>query len=165
MDNSTISIRDAKPEDCDQIITLIQEFADFGEAPNGPSITADTLRKDGFGEEKMFRCFVAADGNCLVAFALYFFNYSTWEGVYVYLNDLYVTPSYRKRGIGTQLMRKVAQVAIDRKCTRLDWLCLGGNEQAIEFYKSKGSVNLTTEEDWNLFRLSGDKLHAFANNV
>ncbi|XP_045163340.2 thialysine N-epsilon-acetyltransferase-like isoform X1 [Mercenaria mercenaria] len=164
MDNSTISIRDAKPEDCDQIITLIQELANFANMPNGPKLSADVLRKDGFGEEKMFRCLVACDGDCLVAYALYFFNYSTWEGVNLYLEDLYVTPAYRHRGIGTKLWRKVAQVAVDRKCNRLDWVCLGWNKQSIEFYKSKGSVNLTLDEDWNLFRLSGDNLRAFANN-
>ena len=162
MDISTLNILSAKQ--LFKYARLFQELANFEKMPNGPKIDAETLRKDGFGEEKMFRCLVAADGDILVAYALYFFNYSTWEGVNVYLEDLYVTPTYRHKGIGTRLWRTVAQVAVDRKCNRLDWVCLGWNKQSIEFYKSKGSVNLTSDEDWNLFRLSGDNLRAFANN-
>lgn len=113
----------------------------------------------------MFRCFVADDRGKLVGHAMFFFNYSAWEGVNVYLEDLYVTPSHRQLGIGTRLMQKVAQVAVDRKCNRLDWVCLGWNKRAIDFYKSKGAVNLTSDENWNVFRLCGEKLSAFANDA
>lgn len=133
--------------------------------PDGPKTNAEILRKDGFGAEKMFHCFVAETGSIIVGYALYFFNYSTWEGVNVYLEDLYITPSYRHHGIGTRLWRKVAQVAVDRKCNRLDWVCLSWNERAKQFYKSKGAKDITSDEKWNLFRLCGEKLKDFANNT
>lgn len=158
-----IIIREASSADCEEIIKLIQELADYENMPNGPRIKAETLRKDGFGEERLFRCLVAEDAGVLVAHALYFFNYSAWEGANVFLDDLYVTPSHRQRGIGTKLWREVAKVAVQKGCNRLDWVCLGWNTQAIEFYKSKGSRNLTAEQDWNLFRLTGDQLKSFAN--
>lgn len=146
-------------------LSLLQELADYEKVPNGPKINAETLRNDGFGAERMFRCLVAQDGGFLVAYALYFFSYSTWEGVNVYLEDLFVKPSYRQRGIGTKLWRKVAQIAVDRKCNRLDWVCLGWNKRSIDLYLSNGAVNLTTDEDWNLFRLYGENLKAFANDA
>ncbi|KAL4229327.1 Diamine acetyltransferase 2 [Mactra antiquata] len=130
--------------------------------PNGPTLTADILRKDGFGEEKMFRCFVADDNGRLVGYALYFFNYSSWEGVNVYLEDIYVSPEYRHQEIGTRLWKSVAKVAAKKNCKRMDWVCLGWNTSAIEFYKSKGSINLTADEEWNVFRLCGNALKEFA---
>ena len=130
--------------------------------PNGPKIGAETLRKDGFGPEKMFRCFVADNGEQLVGYALYFFNYSTWEGVNVYLEDLYVTPQFRQRGIGIRLWKSVAREAVNRKCNRLDWVVLAWNKPSVEFYKAKGAVDLSEDEDWHLFRLKGDKLREFA---
>ncbi|XP_052800691.1 thialysine N-epsilon-acetyltransferase-like [Mya arenaria] len=157
-----VTVREAREDDCEGIATLIQELADYEKMPTGPKIGAETLRKDGFGPEKMFRCFVADDNANLVGYALYFFNYSTWEGVNVYLEDLYVTPSHRQQGVGVRLWKAVAKVAVERNCNRLDWVVLGWNKSSVEFYEAKGAVNLTQDEDWNLFRLTGDNLKAFA---
>lgn len=144
-------------------MSLFQELADYEQMPDGPRIGAETLRRDGFGAEKMFRCFVADTGDRLVGYALYCFIYSTWEGVSMYLEDLYVSPSHRGRGLGVGMWKEVARVAVNRGCNRLDWVCLGWNKKSIEFYESKGAVNVTAEEDWNLFRLTGDKLKKFAS--
>ena len=146
-------------------ISVFQELAEFEKVPDGVKINADTLRQDGFGGEAMFRCLVAEVNSTkeVVGYALYYFIYSTWEGVSVFLEDLYITPSFRHNGIGTKMWRAVAKIAVDRKCCRLDWVCLSWNQQAIDFYKSKGSRNLTSEEDWNLFRLKGEELMKFAN--
>ncbi|KAH3857540.1 thialysine N-epsilon-acetyltransferase-like [Dreissena polymorpha] len=156
-----VVIREAKEDDCEGIAVLIKELAEYEKMPHGPKIGAETLRQDGFGKERMFRCLVAEAEKKIVGYALYFFNYSTWEGVSVYLEDLYVTPSYRQQGIGIGLWKEVARVAVDRKCNRLDWVVLGWNTPSIHFYESKGAINLTQTEDWNLFRLKGDKLRAF----
>jgi len=129
-------------------------------------MTAETLRKDGFGVDKMFHCFVAEDTDLkkLVGYALFFYNYSTWEGANVYLEDLYVTPDYRHGGLGTRMWREVAKVAVERGCNRLDWVCLDWNKTSIDYYKSKGSTNLSETEGWNLFRLEGDKLKEFSKD-
>ena len=133
--------------------------------PDGPKLDAKTLRRDGFGQEPTFRCFVAecTDDKNIVGYAIYFYCYSTCEGVCIYMEDLYVIPAFRHRGIGTQLWRAVAKVAVDRKCHGLNWTCLGWNKSSIELYKSKGSRNLTNDEELNLFKLVEPALTDFAN--
>ena len=139
--------------------------------PEGPKIKADSLRKHGFGPDKVFSCYVAVDnqdglqdGGTLVGYALYFFSFSSWEGLSVYLDDLYVRPSFRHRGIGGRLWRQVAKVAVQKGCNRFDWVVLGWNSGALEMYKAKGAVDLTVEDDWHLMRLTGKKLIEFAEN-
>lgn len=146
------------------LLTLIfQELANYLKTPNGPSIGVDQLREDGFGEDKLFRCFVADAGDKLVGYALYYFNYSSWEGANIHLEDLYVSPSHRQKGYGLALWKRVANVAVARKCSRMDWVCVGWNKNSIEFYKSKGAVNMTDKDDWKLFRLSGESLERFVS--
>ena len=82
---------------------LIQELADYEKMPDGPQISAEVLEQDGFGDTRFFRCNVAQVGSELVGFTLYYYTYSTWEGKQVYMEDLYVQPSFRSQGIGTKV--------------------------------------------------------------
>jgi len=127
-----------------------------------PKIDVERLRKDGFGDEKLFHCFVADAGDKLVGYSLYFFSYSMCQGKCMYLEDLYVNQEYRKQGLGVGLWKKVAEVAVAKKCTQMDWVCLCWNKPSIEFYKSKGAVNITDKDGWNLYRLTGDSLKQLA---
>ncbi|XP_045163587.2 uncharacterized protein LOC123527917 [Mercenaria mercenaria] len=164
MENGKVKIREAIPDDCEQIAVMIQELADYEKISEETNVTADQLRKDGFEEQKWFHCFVAEDEDNLIGYALYYFCYSTWVGVKTYLEDLYVKSAYRNKGIGTKLFRSVARAAVERKCTRLDWTVLGWNKTSIDFYKKTGAVNLTSDKELNSFRLSGDTLCSFVNN-
>jgi GNAT superfamily N-acetyltransferase len=120
---------------------------------------ADLLR-DGFGEVPRFHALVAEWDGAPAGFALYFFNYSTWQGrPGIYLEDLFVRPSHRGRGIGTALLRAVAQIALERQCSRLVWSVLDWNEPAIRFYESLGA---SVMKEWMTMRVVGPALAALA---
>ncbi|CAH1780808.1 unnamed protein product [Owenia fusiformis] len=97
-----------------------------------------------------------------VGFVLYFFAYSTWEGRSIYMEDLYVTPECRGKGIGTALWKSVAKHGVEKQCVRLNFGVLDWNVKSIDFYKSKGAVDLTESEGWNSFRLTKEALESFA---
>ncbi|KAK3585600.1 hypothetical protein CHS0354_004503 [Potamilus streckersoni] len=165
-----VTIRDATNNDCDQIMGLVQELAEFEKLSDQVKINGDVLRRDGFGNEQFFRCKVAevtgagnSEGGKLVAYGLYFFTYSTFEGRMVYLEDLYVTPSWRGKGIGTKIWKDIAKIAVEKDCQRMQWTVLNWNQSAIELYKNRGAVDLTLAEKWHIFRMRRRELEAFAN--
>ncbi|WP_223295455.1 GNAT family N-acetyltransferase [Granulicella mallensis] len=120
---------------------------------------ADLLR-DGWGPAPRFTALIAAYDDAPAGFALYFTSYSTWLGHHgIRLEDLYVTPTLRGRGIGKALLAKLARIAIDEGCPRLEWDVLDWNESAIAVYHSIGAI-LQTE--WRIMRLAGEPLHALA---
>ncbi|KAL3847542.1 hypothetical protein ACJMK2_018521 [Sinanodonta woodiana] len=152
-----LTIWQVKNDDCDQIMGLVQ-------------VTYKLLRRDGFGDHPFFRCIIAevtGAGNSekgkIVAYGLYFFTYSTFEGRVIYLEDLYVTPSWRGKGIGTRIWKVIAKIAVDTDCQRMQWTVLNWNQSAIELYKSRGAVNLTLTEKWHIFRMRRRQLEIFAN--
>lgn len=120
------------------------------------------LEEDGFGSEKFFSCFVAewhgnsveGEDSAIVGYALYFFTYSTWEGRCIYMEDIYVKQKFRGSGIGTHLLKAVAQEGIRKRCCRLEFAVLDWNKPSIDFYISKGAINLTASEGWNKFRIN-----------
>ncbi|XP_048731757.1 thialysine N-epsilon-acetyltransferase-like isoform X2 [Ostrea edulis] len=130
------------------------------------NMKVETLREDGFGEEKYFQCFVAEnqenDSSKLIGYVLYYYIYSTWEGKCIYMEDLYVSPAYRGRGIGSRLMGSVCKVAVEKKCARVHFAVLAWNKSSIDYYKRQGAVNLTETEDWHLFRLVGSAIDKMA---
>jgi len=96
----------------------------------------------------------------VVAYAVYFYNYSTWLGKNgIYLEDIYVTPKYRRQGIGRALLQQLASLAVKENCGRFEWAVLDWNTPAIEFYQSLGAK---PQDEWTVYRLSGNKLHEFA---
>jgi len=132
-DSPRIGIRKALKCDMNQIMTMINEHAEYENATDQVLVTPAVLERD-FASGN-FECFVAAteDGE-IKAYALYFQMYCSWEGQVLYLDDLYVKPSARGKGIGLSLVSAVAQVAKERGCTRLQWQCAEHNKKALAFY-------------------------------
>jgi GNAT superfamily N-acetyltransferase len=159
-----LSIRPAKPADVPTILHFIRELALFEREPDAVIATEADLLRDGFGPTPRFACLIAdwTDGNNTqpAGFALYFTSYSTWLGHHgIRLEDLYVTPEHRKKGIGRALLARLAKIAVNEGCGRLEWDVLDWNANAIAVYQRIGA-NIQTE--WRIMRLSGDALKALA---
>ncbi len=150
------ALRDAVPTDVPEILALIRELAVYEKEPDAAIATEADLLRDGFGPEPYFRCIMAEIDVTVAGFALYFFQYSTWEGrPALYLEDLFVREQFRKRGIGVALFRRLAQIALERKCTRFQWECLNWNQPALDFY---GSVGANVLREWLNLRITGEAL-------
>jgi ribosomal protein S18 acetylase RimI-like enzyme len=147
----TVSIRPATIEDMDSVLLLIKELAAYENSPNEVIVTAEQLKLDGFGEQKVFDCFVAeTTERKLIGMALYYTGYSTWKGKTLYLEDFLVNETYRKNGVGQKLFDTVVEEAKNRKVKRMDWQVLNWNEPAINFYKKNNSI---LDEEWTNGRL------------
>ncbi|XP_046457044.1 thialysine N-epsilon-acetyltransferase-like isoform X2 [Daphnia pulex] len=132
--------------------------------PDGPQIDSKALEQDGFGVRPFFEAFVASekDSNQIVGFALYFFTYSTWQGKSLYMEDIYVQPQHRRKGVGLSLFRSVSQAALTEDCVRLNFSVLNWNLPSIEFYKSLGALDLTEKEGWHCFRMNRCEMEQLA---
>ncbi|XP_019616261.1 PREDICTED: diamine acetyltransferase 2-like [Branchiostoma belcheri] len=167
---SDFRIRELQSEDCRELVNMIKELAEFEGLPEQVKITEETLRRDGFGDRPFYHCLIAEvpnkdsqDGPWLtVGYAMYFFSYGTWVGRMMYLEDLYVKPQYRGKGIGTSMMTKVAEIGVENDCNRMQWVVLNWNQAAIDFYKKHDSIDLTSDENWHLFRMEREELRKFA---
>jgi GNAT superfamily N-acetyltransferase len=154
-----LTIRDAISEDAALIRALIQELAEYdGEADHVRTTEADIAR-DGFGTNAKFRTLIAEWGSQAVGFAVFFHYYSTWRGSGIYLEDLYVRPEFRRRGIGTALLAQVAHTAREESCTFVRWAVLEWNEPALNLYSSLGAGLLN---NWRCVVLDGDWLDRLA---
>ena len=155
-----LKLRPAVPQDVPQILAFIRELALYEREPDAVLATEADLLRDGFGPAKVFDCLIADwtdDGITIPAgFALYFHNYSTWLGhAGIHLEDLYVTPALRGKGIGRALIARVAAIAIEEGCPRLQWDVLEWNTPAIGFYQKMGAL---MQSDWRTMRLTGEAL-------
>src|SRR5580698_203024 len=157
-----LNLRPATPADVPQILTFIRELAEYEREPNAVLATEADLLRDGFGPTPRFQCVIAeTDSNEAAGFALYFTSYSTWRGHHgVRLEDLYVTPTLRGQGIGKALLARLARIAVDEVCPRLEWDVLEWNAPAIAVYESIGAKILT---EWRIMRLSDDALKTLAS--
>ena len=152
-------IRFAAPGDEHVILGLIRELADYEHALDEVIATPELLAEWLF-ERKTCECLILSTGGEDVGMALFFHNFSTWLGRGgIYLEDLYVKPEHRGKGFGAALLAKLAQIALERGCGRLEWACLDWNTPSIEFYKSLGAQ---TMDEWTVYRLTGDTLEAMA---
>jgi GNAT superfamily N-acetyltransferase len=157
-----LNIRPATPEDIPQILALIQALADYEREPQAAVATHADLLRDGFGPEKRFYCLMANWDKESVGFALYFYNYSTWRGhAGIYVEDLFVKPEFRGKGIGKALLSSVAAIAAAEGCPRLEWAVLNWNQLAIDFYNSIGAQPMS---EWTTMRLSGIALQQLAQS-
>jgi GNAT superfamily N-acetyltransferase len=149
-------IRCATPADIPLILEFIRALATFERAPELVTATEEGLRRDGFGPNPFYYCLIAEYGDQPAGFAFYFFNYSTWMGrPGIYLEDLFVHPEYRGLGIGKALLKKVAAIAVEKGCRRMQWEVLDWNTPAIEFYRAMGAEFL---DEWRNVRLDGEAL-------
>ena len=152
-------IRTASVEDCGRILQMIRALARYEKMEDKVVATEDLLREWIFEKKKAEVLFATEDGR-EVGFALFFHNFSTFLGrAGIYLEDLYVMPEHRGKGHGKALLKRLAQITLERGCGRLDWQCLDWNERSIAFYRSLGAEAL---DDWTGYRLSGKTLEEMA---
>ncbi len=156
-------IRPAQPADAPLILELIRELAAYEREPDAVFATEADVLRDGFGPQRYFECLIAELDGEPAGFALYFFNYSTWRGrPGVYLEDLFVRPAFRGHGLGKALLIKVAAVAVERECGRLQWQVLDWNQSAIDFYESLGAQFMN---EWRTMRVTDEALLRLAEGV
>ncbi len=135
------------------------ELAVYEREPDAVAISEADLLRDGWGPQPHFTCLVAEAEGHVCGFALYHPIYSTWQGRAMYLEDLYIQPAYRGRGMGTSLLARVAAEAERAGCARLDWSVLTWNEPALRVYARIGAFRM---DEWRRMRLSGDALAVLA---
>ncbi len=156
------SLRFALPSDAKKLHQLIVELAIYEKEPDAVELTVDTLYQQLSSIENPFQVILAEQASKkeetkeIIGFALFFFNYSTWKGTKVlFLEDLFVTERARGQGVGGALMRELASIALEMKCTRFEWSVLKWNQGAIKFYEELGAVR---KEEWVGYRLDEEAL-------
>jgi len=152
-------IRPATPSDVPLIRAFVHELAAYEREPHSVQITDDQLLQDGFGPERYYQCLIAEHDNLPAGFALFFPVYSTWRGRSLHLEDFFVRPQFRGQGIGKALLTRVAAIAVERGCARLQWDVLAWNQPAIDFYRG---LNAAMLDDWRRMRVTDDALTALA---
>ena len=155
-----LRLRPATRADVPLILSLIRELATYERDPDAVVATEEALARDGFGERPLFQVTIAEWSGTPVGFAFCFFAYSTWRGQPTLdLEDLFVRPEARGRGIGKEMMRYLARTALDTGCGRFVWQVLDWNSPSIEFYESLGAQVV---HEWLTCRLEGEALRALA---
>ena len=157
-----VTLRAATPADVGLILALIRELAVYEKEPDAVLADETTLARQLFGERPAAEVVIAeADGEA-AGFALFFHNFSTWLGKRgLYLEDLFVRPAFRGRGVGQVLMAYLAKLAIERDCGRFEWWVLDWNTPALDFYRRLGAVPM---DEWTVQRLTGPALQALADS-
>ena len=154
-----LQFRYAKEGDTALILQFIRELADYEKMLDEVVATEEILKEWIFEKNKAEVIFVL-ENDVEVGFALFFHNFSTFLGRSgVYLEDLYVQPAYRGKGYGKGLLKKLAQIAVERGCGRLEWWCLDWTRPSIDFYRSMGAEPM---DDWTVYRVAGDTLQKLA---
>ena len=157
---STFTLRAAVLGDVSAIVQLIRDLAEFEQLTHLVQVTPEKLRPQLFGEKPAAEAIVAERDGAVVAFALYFTNFSTFLAQPgLYLEDLYVKPEHRGHGIGKALLKRLAAVAVERDCGRFEWSVLDWNTNAITLYEKMGA---TVMPEWRICRTTGDELRAMA---
>jgi len=156
-----ISIRNAVVDDCELILSFIQQLADYEKLSHEVVASVTDLERTLFGEKPYAEVLIGNLDGVDVGFALFFHNYSTFIGKGgIYLEDLFVVPDARGKKVGKSLLVHIAKIAVERDCARFEWSVLDWNTPAIEFYRSIGAVGM---DEWTVQRVDGDKLTALAN--
>jgi GNAT superfamily N-acetyltransferase len=155
-----LRIEPAQPADVAEIVALVRELAAYERLLDQVRLAPEDLQRHLFGPRPYAEAVVARVGDEAVGFALWFHNYSTFEGrPGLYLEDLFVRPARRGCGHGAALLRYLARIAVERGCARFEWAVLDWNEPAIAFYRRLGAVAM---DEWTIQRVSGDALRALA---
>lgn len=156
----SFNIRAARPADAAAITGLIRELADYEKLLHECHATAEAIDAALFGAKPQAECLIAEWKGATVGFALFFQNYSTFLAKPgLYLEDLYVQPAARGKGIGRALLRRLAKLALERDCGRFEWSVLDWNAPAIAFYQSLGAK---AQQEWTIYRVAGAALTALA---
>ncbi len=151
-----LNIRPANLSDAGLILRFIRELAEYEREPQAVTATEEDLVRDGFGPAPKFRVVIAEWEALPAGFALFFYNYSTWQGrPGLYLEDVFVRPEFRGKGIGKALLLHLARLAVEENCGRFQWQVLDWNTPAIEFYQSLGAKVM---KQWLTMRVEGEAL-------
>ena len=158
-----ISLRPATIADTPRILAFIRGLAEYEKLSYVCLATEESLRQTLFGPRPFAEVIMADYDGQPVGFALFFHNYSTFRAAPgIYLEDLYVLPALRGKGIGKALLKELARLAVDRGCARLEWSVLDWNAPAIAFYKSIGAE---PQEEWTIFRVTDESLNRLAKSI
>ncbi|MBI2771726.1 MAG: GNAT family N-acetyltransferase [Burkholderiales bacterium] len=156
----TIDIRPATTNDAGLILGFIKELAEYEKAADEVVAAEDDIRRSLFAADANARALICGIDGVNAGFAVYFFNYSTWQGRKgLYLEDLYLSPQHRGAGAGKALLQHLARIAVAEGCGRFEWSVLDWNEPALQFYRSIGAVPMA---EWVRHRLAGQALADFA---
>ncbi len=153
-----IIIRIGRQADLSQVLSLVKELAVYERAANEVEVTIEEMQNWGFGKDKIFDFFVAESENKIVGIALYYYKYSTWKGKCLFLEDIIVTETFRRYGLGSKLFDEVARVAKREKVRRMEWQVLEWNESALNFYKK---YNSHFDKEWVNCKLTFQQLQSF----
>lgn len=157
---SNFQIREATQQDAVHILRFIRELAAYEKAEDQVTATVEQIARTLFGLSAKASALICSDDSGPIGFAVYFFNYSTWQAMPgLYLEDLYITPEKRSLGAGKAVLRHLARIAVENHCGRFEWSVLDWNRPAVEFYLSIGAEPLA---QWVRYRLSGKTLKQFA---
>ncbi len=153
-------IRSATIADCELILSFIKELGEYEKLSHEIVATTEILEQTLFGEKSYAEVIIGELDGTPVSYALFFHNFSTFTGrPGIYLEDLYVQPQMRGKGFGKCLLAYIAELAVERNCTRVEWSVLDWNEPSIQFYRSLGAIPM---DEWTVNRLHGDALATFA---
>lgn len=156
-----MTIRKATREELPQVLAFIIELAEFECLEQEVIATLESMDHWLFVEGKATVLFCCEDEKP-VGFALYFYNYSTWQGrCGIYIEDLFIQRPFRGKGYGKALIEHVATLAVEEGCARVEWVCLDWNKMSIDFYKRLGAVSM---DGWSTYRLSGEALRNLGSN-
>ena len=153
-----IVIRKGVKQDLPQVLNLVKELAIYEKAPLEVTVTIQDMELDGFGDNPIFKFFVAEADNKIVGMSLYYIKYSTWKGKCIFLEDIIVNEPFRKFGIGKKLFDEVVKVAKEMKVERLEWQVLEWNETAIKFYEK---LNSNFDSEWVNCKLTGEQIQEY----
>ncbi|MDR3108736.1 MAG: GNAT family N-acetyltransferase [Planctomycetaceae bacterium] len=160
MTTSKIRLRLGAVDDTATVLRFIRELADYEKLSDKVFITDETLREWILSRRVEVLLAESDNGDEAVGFALYYFTYSTFSGRSgLYIEDLFVRPQFRRRGIGTMFFREIAKIAVERNCFRVDWVVLDWNVNSIAFYKRLGAHSV---DEWLTYRLDGNELNKLA---
>ena len=156
-------IRRVEPRDVDAVVKLVHELALYERAPEECHLTSEQLHTALFNDNPALFGHVAEVDGQVVGIALWFLNFSTWDGVHgIYLEDLYVTPAQRGSGIGRKLLETLAQECVAKGYSRFQWSALNWNEPSIGFYKKLGAVPM---DEWTVMRVADEALQKLASSL
>jgi GNAT superfamily N-acetyltransferase len=163
MTANELDLRPAIPADISQILAFIRELAEYERAPERAVATPEDIARYVFGEQPLAFVVMAEWAGEPAGFALWFYNFSTWEGrPGLYLEDLFVRPSFRGKGIGKALLKHLAAVALQKGCTRYVWQVLDWNTPSLDFYQAMGARVL---KEWLTCRVEGEALRCLAEGA
>jgi GNAT superfamily N-acetyltransferase len=156
-----LTIRKAEERDCGLILHFIKELAAY-EKMSDEVVATEELLKEWLFEKHAAEVLFACENGKEVGFALFFHNFSTFVGrAGLYLEDLYVLPEYRGKGCGKAILKRLAAIAVERGCGRMEWVCLDWNKPSMDFYRSLGARPM---DEWTIWRVAGETLQSLAKD-